>query len=240
MKRFYTEVDISKTPNGDSDGEGYHIVLDGKPVKTPAKNTLILPNQEIAEQVKQEWLDQEDEVNPQTMSLTQICVTAQDYVAQNRPGMEDLIKKYLQSDLLCFQTDDPPELCKHQEAHWSPWVSWFKDYLKIDLPIKKDIQAHDPSEADIEAITHYMANLDLYPFTVFQLLVSATGSLILACAFMNRRVNQDEIFQLAKLEELFFVEFYKLEQHGMDPQQEKEFTTLKRDLHACTLLLDNL
>ena len=42
MKRFYKEVAVAP-----ADG-GFAVLLDGRPVKTPARNTLALPTEELA------------------------------------------------------------------------------------------------------------------------------------------------------------------------------------------------
>ncbi len=45
-KRFYTEAAVAAVE------EGHAIHLDGKPVRTPAKNLLLLPTAELAELVR--------------------------------------------------------------------------------------------------------------------------------------------------------------------------------------------
>ena len=43
MKRFYENVTVSETP------DGFRFLLDGKPVQTPARQPLVLPNRVLAE-----------------------------------------------------------------------------------------------------------------------------------------------------------------------------------------------
>lgn len=234
MKRFYKDVSTSKTE------DGYNILLDGKPVKTPAQKSLLAPNHKIAALIVEEWEAQENDITPNTMPVMQICVTAQDYVTFNRSEMTPLLLRYLDTDLLCYQTDEPPQMAAHQEKHWTPWLAWFKKEIGISLSVKKDLSAHPITQKDYDILRQFIDDLDLQSFTVFQLLVSSLGSVILAIAFVKEALSPTEAFKLAKLEELFYVEFYKLEKHGTDPMQEKEFKVLNRDLAACAAYLKAL
>ena len=42
MKRFYKEVSVAPVEGG------FGVLLDGRPVKTPARNPLILPTEKLA------------------------------------------------------------------------------------------------------------------------------------------------------------------------------------------------
>ena len=42
MKRFYKQVSIAPVEGG------FGVLLDGKSVKTPARNTLVLPTEKLA------------------------------------------------------------------------------------------------------------------------------------------------------------------------------------------------
>src|SRR5258708_22314797 len=49
MKRFYKETAVAA-----GDG-GYRVLLDGKPMRTPAKAVLVTPTQALAEAIAAEW-----------------------------------------------------------------------------------------------------------------------------------------------------------------------------------------
>ena len=49
MKRFYKTVTVDATPGG------FRLLLDGKPVQTPARQALLLPTRALAEAVAEEW-----------------------------------------------------------------------------------------------------------------------------------------------------------------------------------------
>lgn len=78
MKRFYKDVSI-----GPAEG-GFAVLLDGRPVKTPGRNLLVLPTERLAAAIAQEWQAQGDEVIAITMPLLRLANTVVDGVAVNR------------------------------------------------------------------------------------------------------------------------------------------------------------
>ena len=66
-KRVYKEVSVDSA-------DGMPVVtLDGRPLRSPAKSILRLPNESLGLAIAKEWRDQEDEVRPQCMPLTRIA-----------------------------------------------------------------------------------------------------------------------------------------------------------------------
>ena len=234
MKKFY------KTVTTHSVGSGYGILLDGKPLKTPEKDDLIVPNEAVAILLMQEWAGQDEAFDPKEMPISQIAMTAQDYIIRNRNEIEKQLKHYLETDLICYHSDDLPERMAYEEKHWLPWLAWFNEAFGIDRPVQKDLAITPPSDADFEKLEHYIQSLDLHHFTLFQMLVSLSGSIILSAAFMQKEINADMLFKLSKLEELFTIEHLDIGKYGSDPIQKKEFDVLKRDFSACEAYLEAL
>ena len=102
-------------------GQGYGVALDGKPVKTPAKRDLIVPNAALAAAIAAEWNAQGDEVRPAQMPLTQIANTAIDRVTPQRAPVVRQIAKYAGTDLVCYRAERPPELAERRRCgnRWS-------------------------------------------------------------------------------------------------------------------------
>ncbi|MCH7795000.1 MAG: hypothetical protein IH900_07670, partial [Proteobacteria bacterium] len=58
FKRFYERAAAEPCPpseGGTRGGDGFRVVLDGRPIKTPAKADLVLPSLALAEAVAAEW-----------------------------------------------------------------------------------------------------------------------------------------------------------------------------------------
>src|SRR5262249_58617249 len=72
--RFYEQVEV-----GDAEEE-FRIVLDGRPVKTPARRTLAAPSRALAQHLAAEWESQHEAIDPAKMPLTRLANTIIDAV----------------------------------------------------------------------------------------------------------------------------------------------------------------
>ncbi|OYW86273.1 MAG: ATPase, partial [Sphingobium sp. 32-64-5] len=98
MKRFYK--DVSAEPRDDGT---FAILLDGRPVRTPARAPLALPNGPLADAVVREWADQGEDIDPSSMPLTGFANAAIDQVTPDPAGFAATIAVYGESDLLCYR-----------------------------------------------------------------------------------------------------------------------------------------
>ena len=73
-KRFWKAASVV------ADEGGFAVHLDGRPVKTPAKQPLLLPTHALATLVAAEWDAQSGLVNPETMPITRMANSAIDKV----------------------------------------------------------------------------------------------------------------------------------------------------------------
>lgn len=234
MKRFYKLVSTQAQDNG------YAIMLDGRPVKTPSKNTLIAPNEAIANLIVKEWAAQEEEVKPDTMPIMQILTTQQEKVAHERVAMTEQVLKYLDTDLICYLSDEMPGLEDAQEAAWKPHRSWFEKTYDVTLETTKAIaalshpgKAHQGARKTVEALS------DAH-FTLLQIITPMSGSLILALAFLDSAASADDILKAAFVEEDFKDKLYNAEKYGEDPMIAKKKDGLSIDLKAAEQYLTAL
>ena len=235
MKRFYKLVSTYKEP------QGWAVHLDGKPVKTPMKTALLAPSEAIADLVVQEWAAQEDVINPETMPLTQILSTQIDQVGTQREAMTLEVLKYLNTDLLCYRAgDDPPGQAEKQAEAWDPWLTWFEEKYGASLKTTTDLIALKHDEAAHKAVRAYVEDLDDAHFTILQMLVPLSGSLVLPLAFVERAITPDQLFEATHVEEHFKDEIYDAERYGRDPLQEKKDVAMMRDLKAAEIFLKSL
>ncbi|MFN3606477.1 MAG: ATP12 family chaperone protein, partial [Cypionkella sp.] len=97
---------------------------DGRGVKTPAKNPLIVPTAALAQMIAAEWDAQTGLVRPETMPMTRRANSALEKVAPQMQGVIDELAGYGASDLLCYHAEAPQELAQRQAAAWQPWLDW--------------------------------------------------------------------------------------------------------------------
>lgn len=156
----------------------------------------------------------------------------------NREQQTQQILDYLNTDLLCYQTDKPEALSKKQQTIWQPNIVWFEKHYDVKLEtttglnvLKQPHKAHIAVQKDINDLNNKLFEA-LYGVTI------STGSLILALSFIKEEINHDEIINACFLEEDYKDELYDAEKYGSDPLIEQKKQQLSQDLQAASLLRD--
>jgi len=233
MKRFYKLVSTQK-----ANGGGFLVTLDGRPVKTALKANLLAPTENLANALVLEWTKQEEDIVPDSMPLTQILSTKIDRVSHEREAMQDYIFKYLDTDLLCYHADQPPELKTAQEEVWNDYLTWFENEYRQALETTFGLSALKQPQAAHDAVQTWIKALDNDHFTILQLIVSACGSIVLGLAALHGRASAEQIYAAMRVEENFKAKIYNEEFYGGDPAQEAKDKATQEDLKAALKYLE--
>lgn len=219
-KRFWKEASVIEAEGG------FSVALDGRSVKTPAKNLLVVPTPAMAAAVAVEWDAQEKEINPATMPVTKTANAAIDKVAVQHGEVAELLAAYGDSDLLCYRAESPAELVSRQAEAWDPLLDWAADALGARLEPRLGIM-HKPQDAGaLRVLSDRVLTLGNFELAAFHDLVSLSGSLVLGfAATMNVR-GVDDLWDLSRLDEI-----YQAEQWGRDDEAEA-LAALKKDSFA--------
>jgi len=196
-KRFWKAAGVVEVENG------FAVELDGRTVKTPAKQPLRVPSRAMATAIAAEWDAQEDAINPNTMPVTKTANAAIDKVTVQHAEVADMLAAYGDSDLLCYRADTPEELVARQAALWDPMLDWAAEALDVRLETRTGV-IHAPQDAAAIARLHRRTHaLDTFELAAFHDLVSLTGSLILGFAATLDARPIGELWDLSRLDELW-------------------------------------
>jgi len=200
MKRFYTAVTVT------DESDGFSVALDGKPLRTPQKHRLMLPNIRLAEAVAAEWQAQAETIQPHQMPLTRLASTAIDRVAALREPVIEETVGYAGSDLVCYRADTSAELAAREAAGWQPLIDWLM--LRYDAPliVTAGILPVTQPAATLDALRGVLRRLDDFRLTAVAVLTATCGSLALALALLDGRITAHETYALAMIDESFQVE----------------------------------
>jgi len=223
MKRFYRDTTIDK-----ADG-GHLVLLDGKPMRTPAKSVLVVPTQGLAEAIAAEWRDVPDkaDIDASHLPLTRLAATGIDRVATQRAQVVDDTSKYAGSDLLCYRASDPASLVKRQGEAWQPLLDWAARRYGAKLIVVAGTNFVDqPADALSRLREAVAAHSDLALAALYNLTHTA-GSLVVALAVAEQHLSSSEAFAAAQLDEL-----YQMERWGEDPIAARRHAGIRRDLEA--------
>ncbi|MFO1261149.1 MAG: ATP12 family protein [Sphingomonadaceae bacterium] len=224
MKRFYKEATATE-----ADG-GWQILLDGRPVRTPARALLILPNAALGEAVAQEWAAQGEEIDPASMPMTGIANAALDHVTPDPAAFAAPIIAYGESDLLCYRAEGPEVLVQRQEAAWSPLLGWAEAHYGAHFAVTSGILHVAQPQETLKRMAEAVLALPPFLLAPLSTLVTMSGSLIIGLAAVERAFPLQELWQAAELDEL-----WQAEQWGDDDQalkrraqRHEEFMTVAR------------
>lgn len=221
-KRFWKAAEVVAAD------EGFAVELDGRPIRTPAKNPLTMPTRAMAEAVASEWMAQDGVIDPRTMPATRTVNAAVDKVVPQHAEVAEMLAAYGDADLLCYRADGPEELVARQQAQWDPYLDWARQDLGADLSPRTGIM-HAPQEADaLAALSRRTHALNDFELAAFHDLVSLSGSLVLGFAAALDAGKAEEIWTVSRLDEL-----WQIEQWGADEEAEA-LAEVKRQsfLHA--------
>lgn len=228
MKRFYKETAVDAV-----DG-GHRVLLDGKPMRTPAKTELVVPTRGLAEAIAAEWdgVPESSEINAALLPLTRLAATGLDRVTTRRPQVIEDTAKYAGSDLLCYRATTPVSLVTLQHETWQPLLDWAA--VKYDARLAVTVGTMfvmQPAEAT-QALHAAVAEHSDLALSALYNLTHLAGSVVIALALSERHITAEQAFAAAQLDEL-----YQLERWGEDPTVTHRHAGIRRDLAAGAQLL---
>jgi len=229
MKRFYQTVAAVSV-----DG-GYGITLDGKPLKTPAKGALTVPNLALAQAIADEWAAQEGEVRPDSMRLMQLASTALDRVAHHRAAVVEETAGYAASDLVCYRAEGPDSLVAREAALWQPLVDWAMVRFDAPLTVTSGIVHVSQPAQSLKALKSVVETLDVLTLTAVADLTAACGSLVLALAVWDGRIDAAGAAAATLIDETV-----QNERWGEDAEATVRRERLVADIHAAARFLELL
>jgi chaperone required for assembly of F1-ATPase len=195
-KRFYSHAGVEEQ------GGQFVVVLDGKPVKTPARKPLAFPTQRAAELVAAEFEAQENEINPVTMPFTRLANTAIDGVANEIGAVLSDIQRFCANDLLCYRAAAPAALVRRQADIWDPYLDRARTRHCVRLVLAEGVMHVEQPTASVDAFAQALKpHADPLNLACLHAMTTLTGSAILALAVAEGEASADDAWQAAHLDE---------------------------------------
>jgi chaperone required for assembly of F1-ATPase len=223
MKRFYKDAAV------DAGDGGYRVLLDGKPMLTPAKAVLVVPAALLAEAIAAEWRDvpEKAELNVSHLPLTRLAATGIDRVPGQRARVIDDTAKYAASDLLCYRATGPDSLVELQAGTWQPLLDWASERYGAELAVAAGTTFVTQPHRALAALRNAVAAHDDLALSALYNLTHIAGSVVIALAVSEGHLPADKAFAAAQLDEL-----YQLERWGSDPTATERHDNIRRDIEA--------
>jgi chaperone required for assembly of F1-ATPase len=229
MKRFYQSVELAAAD------DGHRVLLDGRPLNTPARRALTLPSAALAEALAEEWRAQGETIRPEGMPLTRLASTAQDRMPALRAVAIDDVVGYAGTDVLCYRAAAPLALVERQQQVWQPLLDWAASALGTRLVVTTTLLPVTQPDAAVRGLRAAVEELGDWPLIGLHAATTALGSLVLGLALIRGRIDAEQGLAASLLDELF-----EIERWGKDAETERRHDALRREVDAAALFLDRL
>ena len=194
-KRFYERAHVAET-----DGGGAQILLDSKPVKTPARTALAAPTRALADAIAAEWDAQKDVIDPASMPLTRLANAAIDAVSNAAVPVADEVAEYLGTDLLCYRADAPAGLIDKQSVAWDPVLAWAREQFGARFALAQGV-VHVPQPREAIAAVRAAIPGEPWRLAAVSSITTLTGSALLALALAHDALDAETAWAAAHVDE---------------------------------------
>lgn len=200
-RRFYARAEVE-----DSEGE-FRVVLDGRPVRTPARRSLAAPSLALAQALAAEWDAQLDLIDPARMPLTRLANTIIDGVVEAPAAVAAEVERYLGCDLVFYRAPGPAGLVTRQAEAWDPVLAWARAALGAGFVPTEGVVFIAQSA---DALAAASAAIPRAPWQLGALhsVTTLTGSALIALALMRGALSLDAAWSAAHVDEDWNLELW--------------------------------
>ena len=207
MKRFYKAVSVEQ-------GEaGYHVALDGRPMKTQGGQPQVVAAKALAEALAAEWDAQGEKIDPALFVFRDMTDYALDIVPGTRDELIAKLLRYAETDTLCYRADPDEPLWHRQRDVWDPLVEALEAREGITLERVSGIVAKPHPKESMARLKARLETLDAFALAALEQLTSLAASLCVGLAALEVGADGEALWAAANLEE-----DWQVEQWGEDEE----------------------
>lgn len=229
MKRFWKDVAVAP------EGAGFGVTLDGRPLRTPARQPLVAPTESLAAAIAAEWLDSPEEVDPRSMPLTGLANAALDRVAPDPETFATNLARYGESDLLAYRAEGPLALAERQADAWDPLLQWARRRFDVDFATTAGVSFVAQPADTVRRLAHAVASHSPFQLAALSPLVTISGSLVIALAVIEGEVTAEQAWAAAAVDDA-----WQLEKWGEDAEAMIALGNRRRDFLSAARFLSLL
>ena len=229
MKRFWKAADVVER-----DG-GWGVELDGKPLRTPAREPLIVPTRALADAIAGEWNGVQGEIDPRGIPLTGLANAAIDRVAPDKQAFAGGLTRYAEADLACYRAEGPAGLVERQAELWDSLLGWGQRRFDVDFRTTGGIVHVAQPQATIDRLAHAISTLDPFRLAGLSPLVTIGGSLVAALGVLEGAFTPEQAWEAVSVDDR-----WQLEQWGSDAEAEAALASRRWDFLAAARFLELL
>lgn len=225
-KRFYRQVSLQQNERG------WRLLLDGKTLRTPAKQALCIAHKPLAEAIAAEWEAQLEFVQPGTMPLMRLASLTIDRAPFDRAQWIDDMLRYGETDLVCYRLPSGDALGDAQRATFDPILAWLREAHGVALDVTDAILPIEQQPSALHRLQSLLMEASDAEITALAMLVPLLGSLVLALALWRNHLTIEQTLHAARLDET-----HHAAQWGEDAEAAAAWESKATDIRACDYYL---
>ncbi|KAF6767109.1 ATP12, ATPase F1F0-assembly protein [Kalmanozyma brasiliensis GHG001] len=183
---------------------GFQILLDGRSIKTPGGQAIIIPaNRELlATCIAQEWSEQGKLLKPHTLPLTSLAARALEGCSDpvERKGVEEFLLRYLENETVCFQEEQPESLVKLQKRHWDPLLHHVNEAYGTQVRPFEGLLGNAHPKGTVETFKTHLERLDGFDLAAFERSVMLTKSFLISVGLVSGHLSVKQASEAAEVE----------------------------------------
>lgn len=224
-RRFYQAAGVDKQAGG------HAVLLDGRPVRTPARRTLAAPVEPLAQALAEEWNAQREVVDPAIMPLTRLANSIIDGVADAVDAVQAEVAKFLASDLVCYRAGSPAGLVERQARHWDPLIAFARDALGARLLLGEGVMFVEQPDDALAAAARAIPD-EPWRLGAVHAVTTLTGSALIALALAQGHLSTTDAWAAAHVDE-----DWNIAQWGEDAQALERRAARAAEMQAAATVL---
>lgn len=199
--RFWKTVTLQPPT---SSNPGYQILLDGRSIKTPSGQPIVIPadRELLATCIAQEWSEQGKTLKPHTLPLTSLAARALEScsVQAERREIEGDLLRYLDNETVCFQETQPAALVELQKLHWTPLLDYINSTYSTSIAPFTGLLGGEHPEGTRETFQSHLEALQNFDLAAFERSVMLTKSFLVSIALVSGQLSVEQAASAAEVE----------------------------------------
>ncbi len=152
-------------------------------------------------------------------------------IAKNREEVIDRLVQFALTDMLLFWGTNK-ELAERQEKIWGPILQWASYEVNTKFIKTQSIDVPSQEENSAQRLKMFMETLSNKELAAFYIAALNMKSVLLAAALIKGKINAQQAFEAAYLEEL-----WQAENWGVETEAEKRRTEIRKELQEIETFL---
>ena len=145
-------------------------------------------------------------------------------IPEQRSLILDKLVEFSLTDMMLFWGQNK-ELVAQQEKIWGPLLQWVEQEFDTKLKTTQNLDVPEQDQKLVYRLNFELQKLSDRQLVAFYAMAFRTRSVLLALAFVKGKINAQEAFQAAALEEI-----WQAEKWGKDEEAESRRQTMRQEL----------